>query len=152
MMEVNEPKAKSLIALFFQHVLFRFQFQSILKFKVLHEQNPSLTQVSHWCVVITLFHRCLKLLILLLKKSVYLGQTFKCVCMGVCELQGKVKDAMVWLALQEKKVQKMLTDSENETYCKTYEVSMTLNSNFFVVYSQGRVGCFQKKNLSELII
>ena len=56
-------------------------------------------------------------------------------CMGVCELQGKVKDAMVWLALQEKKVQKMLTDSENETYCKTYEVSMTLNSNFFVVYS-----------------
>lgn len=55
--------------------------------------------------------------------------------MGVCELQGKVKDAMVWLALQEKKVQKMLTDSENETYCKTYEVSMTLNSNFFVVYS-----------------
>ena len=56
-------------------------------------------------------------------------------CMGVCELQGKVKDAMVWLALQEKKVHKMLTDSENETYCKTYEVSMTLNSNFFVVYS-----------------
>lgn len=55
--------------------------------------------------------------------------------MGVCELQGKVKDAMVWLALQEKKVHKMLTDSENETYCKTYEVSMTLNSNFFVVYS-----------------
>ena len=62
--------------------------------------------------------------------------------MGVCELQGKVKDAMVWLALQEKKVQKMLTDSENETYCKMYEVSMTLNSSFFVVYSWGRVGCF----------
>ncbi|XP_070325555.1 nesprin-2 isoform X5 [Odocoileus virginianus] len=37
------------------------------------------------------------------------------------EAQGKVKDAMVWLALQEKKFQKMLTDSENETYCKTYE-------------------------------
>lgn len=65
-----------------------------------------------------------------------------CVCVGVCELQGKVKDAMVWLALQEKKFQKILTDSENETYCKTYEVSMTLNSSFFVVCSWGRVGCF----------
>lgn len=62
--------------------------------------------------------------------------------MCVCELQGKVKDAKVWLTLQEKKLQKMLTDSENETYCKKYEVSMTLNSNLFVVYSWGSVGCF----------
>ncbi|KAJ8788309.1 hypothetical protein J1605_000365 [Eschrichtius robustus] len=38
--------------------------------------------------------------------------------------QGKVKDAMVWLTLQEKKLQKMLTDSENETYCKKYEINV----------------------------
>ena len=46
--------------------------------------------------------------------------------MCVCEFQGKMKDAMVWLALQEKSLQKMLKDSENETYCKKYEVSVTL--------------------------
>lgn len=46
--------------------------------------------------------------------------------MCVCEFQGKMKDAMVWLALQEKSLQKMLKDSENETYCKKYEVSATL--------------------------
>lgn len=63
---------------------------------------------------------------------------------GCVWITGKVKDAMVWLALQEKKVQKMLADSENETYCKR-EVSMTLNSSFFVVYSWGRVGYFRKK-------
>lgn len=54
----------------------------------------------------------------------------------MCEIQGKMKDAMVWLTLQEKKLQKMLKDSENETYCEKYEVGMTLNNNFFfVVYS-----------------
>ncbi|XP_036094192.1 nesprin-2 isoform X6 [Rousettus aegyptiacus] len=35
--------------------------------------------------------------------------------------QAKMKDTMVWLNLQEKKLQKMLKDSENETYCKKYE-------------------------------
>ncbi|XP_039720519.1 nesprin-2-like isoform X1 [Pteropus medius] len=35
--------------------------------------------------------------------------------------QVKMEDAMVWLTLQEKKLQKMLKDSENETYCKKYE-------------------------------
>ncbi|KAF4017561.1 hypothetical protein G4228_009109, partial [Cervus hanglu yarkandensis] len=46
------------------------------------------------------------------------------------EAQGKVKDAMVWLALQEKKFQKMLTDSENETYCKTYESLLSFLESF----------------------
>ncbi|KAI4540669.1 hypothetical protein MG293_009710 [Ovis ammon polii] len=46
------------------------------------------------------------------------------------EAQGKVKDAMVWLALQEKKVQKMLADSENETYCKTYESLLSFLESF----------------------
>lgn len=55
--------------------------------------------------------------------------------MSVCELQGKVKDAMDWLTLQERKLQKMLKDSENATYYKNYEVSMTLNNSLFVVYS-----------------
>lgn len=49
--------------------------------------------------------------------------------------QGKVKDAMDWLTLQERKLQKMLKDSENATYYKNYEVSMTLNNSLFVVYS-----------------
>lgn len=69
--------------------------------------------------------------------------------MGVCELQGKVKDAMVWLALQEKKVQKMLTESENETYCKTYEVSMTLNSRFFCGLLLGKSRIFLEKKLFQ---
>lgn len=34
--------------------------------------------------------------------------------------QAKVKDAMVWLTLQEKRLQKMLKDSESETYCNNY--------------------------------
>ncbi|XP_058423073.1 nesprin-2 isoform X4 [Diceros bicornis minor] len=35
--------------------------------------------------------------------------------------QGKMKDAVVWLTLQEKKLQKVLKDSENETFFKKYE-------------------------------
>nr|XP_021507722.1 nesprin-2-like [Meriones unguiculatus] len=35
--------------------------------------------------------------------------------------QAKVKDAMVWLTLQEKKVQKMLKDSASQTYCNRYQ-------------------------------
>ncbi|XP_051003413.1 nesprin-2 [Acomys russatus] len=34
--------------------------------------------------------------------------------------QAKVKDAMVWLDLQEKRLQKMLKDSASETYCNKY--------------------------------
>lgn len=53
----------------------------------------------------------------------------------MCDLQGKMKDAVVWLTLQEKKLQKTLKDSEKETFFKKYEVSMTLNSNLLVVYA-----------------
>lgn len=34
--------------------------------------------------------------------------------------QAKVKDTMVWLTRQEKRLQKMLKDSESETYCNNY--------------------------------
>ncbi|XP_063118254.1 nesprin-2 isoform X7 [Rattus norvegicus] len=34
--------------------------------------------------------------------------------------QAKVKDAVVWLTLQEKRLQQMLKDSESETYCNNY--------------------------------
>ncbi|XP_022426107.2 nesprin-2 isoform X3 [Delphinapterus leucas] len=44
--------------------------------------------------------------------------------------QGKVKDAKVWLTLQEKKLQKMLTDSENETYCNKYESLLSFLESF----------------------
>lgn len=43
-----------------------------------------------------------------------------------------MKDAVVWLNLQEQKLRKVLKDSENETYSKKYEVSMTLSSSLFV--------------------
>ncbi|KAM5338266.1 nesprin-2 isoform 2-T2 [Glossophaga mutica] len=46
------------------------------------------------------------------------------------EAQGKMKDAMVWLALQEKSLQKMLKDSENETYCKKYESLLSFLESF----------------------
>lgn len=70
----------------------------------------------------------MKLLSLLLKKitkSIYDRVLNVC----VYELQGKMKDAMDWLTLQEQKLQKMLKDSENETYCEKYEVSMALKNN-----------------------
>uniref|UniRef100_A0A671DRX2 Nesprin-2 n=2 Tax=Rhinolophus ferrumequinum TaxID=59479 RepID=A0A671DRX2_RHIFE len=44
--------------------------------------------------------------------------------------QGKMKDAMVWLTLQEKKLQKMLKDSENETYCKKFESLLSFLESF----------------------
>ncbi|XP_057586422.1 nesprin-2 [Hippopotamus amphibius kiboko] len=44
--------------------------------------------------------------------------------------QGKVKEAMVWLTLQEKKLQKMLTVSENETYYKKYERLLSFLESF----------------------
>uniref|UniRef100_A0A2K6FJQ6 Nesprin-2 n=1 Tax=Propithecus coquereli TaxID=379532 RepID=A0A2K6FJQ6_PROCO len=46
--------------------------------------------------------------------------------------QGKVKDAMVWLTLQEEKLQKVLKDSENETYFK----NMTTNSYFLLSFME----------------
>lgn len=49
----------------------------------------------------------------------------------LCELQAKVKDAMVWFTLQEKKLQKMQKDSANETYFNKYHVSKTLHTGSY---------------------
>jgi hypothetical protein len=46
----------------------------------------------------------------------------------VCALQAKVRDALVWLTLQEKRFQKMLKDSASETYCNKYHVSNALGT------------------------
>ncbi|XP_069888116.1 nesprin-2 isoform X2 [Dipodomys merriami] len=44
--------------------------------------------------------------------------------------QGKMKDAMVWLTLQETKLQKALKDSENETYFTKYQSLLTFMESF----------------------
>nr|XP_060475711.1 nesprin-2 [Panthera onca] len=44
--------------------------------------------------------------------------------------QGKVKDAVVWLTLQEKKLQKVLTDSANETCSKKYDSLLSFLESF----------------------
>ncbi|XP_025298589.1 nesprin-2 isoform X2 [Canis lupus dingo] len=44
--------------------------------------------------------------------------------------QGKMKDAVAWLTLQEKKLQKVLKDSENETYSKKYEILLSFLESF----------------------
>uniref|UniRef100_A0A480L0G3 Nesprin-2 n=2 Tax=Sus scrofa TaxID=9823 RepID=A0A480L0G3_PIG len=64
--------------------------------------------------------------------------------------QGKMKDAMVWLTLQEKKLQKMLKDSENETYCEKYESLLS----FLELLNEGKKPFLDvlsiRKNLDEL--
>ncbi|XP_019487654.1 PREDICTED: nesprin-2 [Hipposideros armiger] len=49
-------------------------------------------------------------------------------CLKQCP--GKMKDAMAWLTLQEEKLQKMIKDSENETYCKKYESLLSFLESF----------------------
>ncbi|KAM4853120.1 nesprin-2-like [Thomomys bottae] len=44
--------------------------------------------------------------------------------------QGKIKDVMAWLNLQETKLQKVLKDSENETYLKKYQSLLTFMESF----------------------
>uniref|UniRef100_A0A8C4MDW9 Spectrin repeat containing nuclear envelope protein 2 n=1 Tax=Equus asinus asinus TaxID=83772 RepID=A0A8C4MDW9_EQUAS len=44
--------------------------------------------------------------------------------------QGKMKDAVVWLTLQEKKLQKTLKDSEKETFFKKYESLLSFLESF----------------------
>ncbi|XP_037688490.1 nesprin-2 isoform X2 [Choloepus didactylus] len=44
--------------------------------------------------------------------------------------EGKVKDAIVWLTLQEKKLQAVLKNSENETYFKKYENLLSFLESF----------------------
>ncbi|KAB1277565.1 Nesprin-2 [Camelus dromedarius] len=43
---------------------------------------------------------------------------------------GMMKDAMAWLTLQEKKLQKMLKDSESETYANKYESLLSFLESF----------------------
>ncbi|XP_035866765.1 nesprin-2 isoform X3 [Phyllostomus discolor] len=66
------------------------------------------------------------------------------------EAQGEMKDAMVWVALQEKSLQKMLKDSENATYCKKYESLLS----FLESFSEGKKPFLDilsmKGNLDEL--
>ncbi|KAK1339277.1 hypothetical protein QTO34_019958 [Cnephaeus nilssonii] len=63
---------------------------------------------------------------------------------------GTMKDVMVWLTQQEKKLQKMLKDSENETYCKKYESLLS----FLESFSEGKKPVLDilsmKGNLDEL--
>ncbi|XP_045666543.1 nesprin-2 isoform X3 [Ursus americanus] len=44
--------------------------------------------------------------------------------------QGKMKDAVVWLNLQEQKLRKVRKDSENETYSKKYESLLSFLESF----------------------
>uniref|UniRef100_G3V5X4 Spectrin repeat containing nuclear envelope protein 2 n=1 Tax=Homo sapiens TaxID=9606 RepID=G3V5X4_HUMAN len=46
------------------------------------------------------------------------------------EAQGKVKDAMGWLTLQKEKLQKLLKDSENDTYFKKYNSLLSFMESF----------------------
>uniref|UniRef100_A0A2I3GWZ8 Spectrin repeat containing nuclear envelope protein 2 n=1 Tax=Nomascus leucogenys TaxID=61853 RepID=A0A2I3GWZ8_NOMLE len=46
------------------------------------------------------------------------------------EARGKVKDAMVWLTLQKEKLQKLLKDSENDTYFKKYNSLLSFMESF----------------------
>ncbi|XP_036165466.1 nesprin-2 isoform X3 [Myotis myotis] len=64
--------------------------------------------------------------------------------------QGTMKDVMAWLTQQEKKLQKMLKESENETYCKKYESLLS----FLESFSEGKKPVLDilsmKGNLDEL--
>ncbi|XP_006756776.1 PREDICTED: nesprin-2 [Myotis davidii] len=64
--------------------------------------------------------------------------------------QGTMKDVMVWLTQQEKKLQKMLNESENETYYKKYESLLS----FLESFSEGKKPVLDilsmKGNLDEL--
>ncbi|PNJ70701.1 SYNE2 isoform 5 [Pongo abelii] len=46
------------------------------------------------------------------------------------EARGKVKDAMVWLTLQKDRLQKLLKDSENDTYFKKYNSLLSFMESF----------------------
>ncbi|PNI83752.1 SYNE2 isoform 2 [Pan troglodytes] len=46
------------------------------------------------------------------------------------EAQGKVKDAMGWLTLQKEKLQKLLKDSDNDTYFKKYNSLLSFMESF----------------------
>ncbi|XP_073098376.1 nesprin-2 isoform X4 [Manis javanica] len=64
--------------------------------------------------------------------------------------QGKVKDAMDWLTLQERKLQKMLKDSENATYYKNYESLLSFLESFSEERKPFLDVLLIKRNLDEL--
>ncbi|XP_049755484.1 nesprin-2 isoform X1 [Elephas maximus indicus] len=66
------------------------------------------------------------------------------------ETQGKVKDAGVWLTLQEEKLQKALKDSENESYFKMYESLLSFLKSFNEEKKPFLDILLMQKNLDEL--
>lgn len=76
---------------------------------------------------------------------------YVCACMHIylCELQVKVKDAMVWLALQEKKLQKLQKDSASETYFSKYHVSKTLSTSSYCFGERVVSICLEKYTLEN---
>lgn len=76
---------------------------------------------------------------------------YVCACMHIylCELQVKVKDAMVWLALQEKKLQKLQKDSASETYFNKYHVSKTLSTSSYCFGERVVSICLEKYTLEN---
>lgn len=67
----------------------------------------------------------------------------------LCELQVKVKDAMVWLALQEKKLLKLQKDSASETYFNKYHVSKTLSTSSYCFGERVVSICLEKYTLEN---
>lgn len=76
---------------------------------------------------------------------------YVCACMPIylCELQVKVKDAMVWLALQEKKLLKLQKDSASETYFNKYHVSKTLSTSSYCFGERVVSICLEKYTLEN---
>lgn len=76
---------------------------------------------------------------------------YVCACMHIylCELQVKVKDAMVWLALQEKKLLKLQKDSASETYFNKYHVSKTLSTSSYCFGERVVSICLEKYTLEN---
>lgn len=68
----------------------------------------------------------------------------------LCELQVKVKDAMVWLALQEKKLQKLQKDSASETYFNKYHVSKTFKHQLMLFWGKSGKHTFRKEHFRKL--
>uniref|UniRef100_A0A2K5EX71 Spectrin repeat containing nuclear envelope protein 2 n=1 Tax=Aotus nancymaae TaxID=37293 RepID=A0A2K5EX71_AOTNA len=66
------------------------------------------------------------------------------------EAQGKVKNAMVWLTLQKEKLQKLLKDSENDTYFQKYNSLLSFMESFNEEKRSFLDVLLIKRNLDEL--
>ncbi|KYO18532.1 nesprin-2 isoform E [Alligator mississippiensis] len=66
------------------------------------------------------------------------------------DLQGKVKEALGWLTMQEMKLKKLLTDTENETLCKKYQEMLS----FMELFNQEKRAFLpllsSKRNVAEI--